>query len=201
MCQLKGRSVPPIIFLNGASCAGKTSLGKALQEILDEPYLLIGLDTCFHAVPERWGSGGAYRRLGFEYVELPPEDGHPVLGITYGPVGWRILAGFHLAIAELVRTGNPVIVDEMLLDERVRDHWFSVLAALEPARVGVYCSLEELERREIQRVDRPGLARWSARRVHAGIRYDVTVDTTFETPMSCAERILDYVNKGAMGAE
>ncbi|GAA1551717.1 hypothetical protein GCM10009789_01840 [Kribbella sancticallisti] len=42
---------PSVIFLNGPSSAGKTTLGKALQDTLDEPYLLMGLDTCFAMVP------------------------------------------------------------------------------------------------------------------------------------------------------
>ena len=46
-----------IIFLNGASSAGKTSLGKALQDVLNEPYVLLGLDTFFHTVPARWAGG------------------------------------------------------------------------------------------------------------------------------------------------
>ena len=106
-----------IIFLNGASSAGKTSLGKALQDVLTEPYLLLGLDTFFHAVPARWAGGppGSYSQLGFHYVDLPPEDGHPVRGIGYGPVGWQILVGFHRATAELIRSGNLVVIDEMLL--------------------------------------------------------------------------------------
>jgi chloramphenicol 3-O phosphotransferase len=195
--------MPSVIFLNGASSAGKTSLGKALQDVLDAPYLLIGLDTCFHTVPARWAGGprGPYRHLGFEYLELPPEDGHPVLGIGYGPVGWRIMVGFHRAIAELVRSGNPVIVDEMLLDERVRDHWFAILSAFESFRVGVFCSLDELERRESQRVHRPGLARWSAQRVHAGVQYDMIVDTTSKDPMSCAREILDCIKEGIESTE
>ena len=183
----------PIIFLNGASSAGKTSLGVALQEVLHEPYLLLGLDTCFHAVPQRWGSGGPYRKLGFEYVTLPPEDGHPVLGIGYGAVGWRIMIGFHQAIAELVRSGNPVIVDEMLLDEQVRDHWLTVLAPFNRLVVGVQCELAELERRERQRQNPPGLARWSAQRVHRGMAYDLIVDTTTAAAGDCATALRDYL--------
>ncbi len=183
----------PIIFLNGASSAGKTSLGKALQDVLDEPYLLLGLDTCFHAVPARWASCGPYRHLGFEYLELPSEDGHPVRGIGYGVAGWRIMVGYHRAVAEIVRSGNPVVVDEMLLDERVRDHWFTVLAPFTPLLVGVYCSLDELERRESQRMNYPGLARWSAHRVHSNIQYDVIIDTTSKTPVICAEEVLDCI--------
>ncbi len=188
-----------VIFLNGASSAGKTSLGKALQDVLDEPYLLLGLDTCFHTVPARWAGGprGPFRHLGFAYAELPPEDGHPMLGISYGSVGWRILIGFHRAIAELTRSGNPVIIDEMLLDENVREDWFTALAPFRPLFVGVHCSLDELERRERQRGNRPGLARWSAQRVHAGIHYDMTIDTTVKMPMQCAQEIVDHLNRGA----
>lgn len=198
---VKGDSMASVIFLNGASSAGKTSLGKALQNVLDEPYLLIGLDTCFGTVPTRWASRGSERYFGFAYMELPPEDDHPVLGITYGAVGWRIMMGFHRAVAEIVRSGNSVVVDEMLLDERVRDHWFTVLAPFTPLLVGVYCSLAELERRESQRGNRLGLARWSAQRVHSDIRYDMIIDTTAKTPMRCAEEILEYIEKGMADAE
>lgn len=187
----------PIIFLNGASSAGKTSLGKALQEILDEPYLLFGLDTCcLHAVGDRWGSGGRDKHLGFAYMDLPPEDGHEVYGIRYGAVGWRIMAGFHRSIAEFVRSGNLVIVDEMLLDTRVRDHWFTILAPFQQLLVGVQCQLDELERRERQRGNSPGLARWSGQHVHAGVPYDMVVDTTSKTPLRCAGEILDHINVG-----
>lgn len=181
-----------ILFLNGASSAGKTSLGKALQDVLDEPYLLLGLDTFFHTVPARWAGGppGPYSHLGFHYIDLPPEDGHPVMGIGYGPVGWQILAGFHQATVELVRSGNPVIIDEMVLDEKVRDHWFDLLKPLGTFLIGVHCDLDESERREYERGNHPGLARWSAQRVHTGIQYDLIVDTTSKTPMNCAEEVV-----------
>lgn len=190
-----GAPVAPIIFLNGASSAGKTTLGKVLQDMLDEPYFLLGLDTCFRMVPARWAGGppGEFRHLGFEYLDLPAENGHAVLGIGYGSVGGRIMAGFHRGVAEIVRAGNPVIVDEMLLDERVRDDWLAVLAPFHPLLVGVFCDLDELERREMQRTNRPGLARWSAGRVHIGLEYGLTVDTTAKTSLNCATEIRDYI--------
>lgn len=181
-----------IIFLNGASSAGKTSIGKALQDALTDPYLLLGLDTFFHTVPAPWAGGppGHSRHLGFQYLDLPAEDGHPIVGIGYGPVGWRILVGFHRATTELVRSGNPVIIDEMLLDEQVRDHWIDILKPLGALFVGVYCDLSELERREYERGGRRGLARWSAQQAHTGVQYDMVVDTTAKTPMSCAEEVI-----------
>jgi chloramphenicol 3-O phosphotransferase len=180
-----------VLFLNGASSAGKTSIGKALQDVLSEPYLLLGLDTCFGMVPARWAGGppGEFSQHGFAYADLPPEDGHPVLGIEYGDIGWRIMSGFHRGVAEIVRAGNPVIIDEMLLDEKVRDDWLDVLADLRPLLVGVYCSMAELERRERGRTSRPGLSRWSARQAHLGMSYDLVLDTTQATPQASAELI------------
>lgn len=184
-----------VIFLNGASSAGKTSIGKAIQDAADAPYLLFGLDHCFRTVPDRWAGGprGPFRHLGFEYVELPPEDGRSVLGIGYGAVGWRIMTGYHKAVVEIVRAGNPVVIDEMLLSEQVRDHWLAVLAPLAPLLVGVYCGIGELERREPQRRNPPGLARWSHQRVHIGMTYDLSVDTTSKPTLACAEEILSHM--------
>ncbi|MEV1042213.1 hypothetical protein AB0J01_37190, partial [Streptomyces sp. NPDC050204] len=34
-----------VIFLNGTSSAGKTTLARAIQEESDEPYLYWGIDT------------------------------------------------------------------------------------------------------------------------------------------------------------
>src|SRR5438094_108644 len=33
-----------IVLLNGASCSGKTSIARALQELMEEPWLHVGLD-------------------------------------------------------------------------------------------------------------------------------------------------------------
>ena len=185
-------SKPSVIFLNGASSAGKTTLGTALQDALDEPYLLMGLDTCFAMVPSQWagGSMGAHRAQGFQYVDLPYDNGKPVCGIAYGPIGLRMLQGFHRAVREFVQAGNPVIVDEMMLGPEVRDHWFTTLADLDVLTVGVRCDLAELERREVTRKNPAGLSRWSEARVHDGMHYDLWVDTTNQTPETSAHQIL-----------
>ncbi|MEV5967320.1 AAA family ATPase [Kribbella sp. NPDC051952] len=185
-------SLPSVIFLNGPSSAGKTTLGRALQDALDVPYLLMGLDTCFAMVPSQWAGGpmGAHRAQGFQYVDLPPEDGNPVTGISYGPIGLRMLQGFHRAVREFVQAGNPVIIDEMMLGPEARDHWFTTLADLDTITVGVRCDLKELERRELARKNPRGLSRWSEHRSHEGMPYDLWVDTTTQTPEATAQQIL-----------
>jgi chloramphenicol 3-O phosphotransferase len=188
--------MPQIVFLNGASSAGKTSIAKALQDLTDEPFMLLGLDTCFAMVPPRWVGGpeGPMRHLGFAYEHLPKDNGHPMLKITYGEAGSRMLTGFHRAATELVRAGNSIIIDEMLLDCRVRDDWLEVLTPWRPMLVGIYCADGELTRREIERGNRPGLARWSARNAHNGMRYDLTIDTTHTNPDAAAAHISEALD-------
>lgn len=135
----------------------------------------------------QWGLIGS---RGSQYVDLPDENGKPVSGISYGPVGLRMLEGFHRAVREFVQAGNPVIVDEMLLGPEVRDHWFATLAGLDVVWVGVRCDLDELERREDARKGRAGLARWSEERVHEGMTYDLWVETTVQAAEACAHQIV-----------
>jgi chloramphenicol 3-O phosphotransferase len=48
--------LPPgtIIFLNGTSSSGKTSLLKAIQNSFEEPLLDVGLDKFIWMLPERY---------------------------------------------------------------------------------------------------------------------------------------------------
>ncbi|MEU4620527.1 AAA family ATPase [Actinoplanes sp. NPDC023801] len=188
-----------VVFVNGASCAGKTTLGRALQDLTAEPYLLLGLDTCFGMVPDRWAGGppGEFRHLGFAYDRLPDDDGRPMLRITYGRDGLRMMAGLHRAVAALLTAGNRVIVDEMLLGADVRDDWLEVLRPWRPLYVGVFCADDELTRREQARGNRPGLARWSARHAHDGMTYDVCVDTTATSAATAAARVLAHFGAAA----
>ena len=43
-----------ILLLNGASSSGKTSILKALQDILEEPYVDAGLDKFLWMLPARY---------------------------------------------------------------------------------------------------------------------------------------------------
>lgn len=48
-------TIGTIIFLNGTSCSGKTSIAKAVQTLLPEPYLHVGLDYFEAMQPVRNG--------------------------------------------------------------------------------------------------------------------------------------------------
>jgi chloramphenicol 3-O phosphotransferase len=64
-----------IIYLNGPSSAGKTTLARALQERLPEPYLYLSIDTLIELMPSKlndWsGEGGA---IGYSFQRILSED-------------------------------------------------------------------------------------------------------------------------------
>src|SRR6185436_2046289 len=56
-----------VVLLVGPSCAGKSTLAKALQEASPTPFLDLSLDGLFASVPERWGGQGDLASEGFRY--------------------------------------------------------------------------------------------------------------------------------------
>ena len=182
---------PTILLLVGTSSAGKSTLARYLQDGLPEHYLLIGLDDVFRMVSRRWGGGygGPLSAQGFRY------DREAVLQaqvIRYGPVGMRVLDGMQRAVAAFARAGNHVIVDEMLLDERVLAGWVKHLKGFQTYLIKVTATLQSLEQREQQRGNERGLARGHLK--VNDVRYcDFLIDTTEKHPQVCAEEIIHWV--------
>lgn len=87
--------VPPrrglIVFLNGTSSSGKSSIATELLRILDEPYFHMPVDT-FHAMRSR--------------TPVPPDELDTVLHRT-----WQ---GYHRAVAGMAAAGNNVVMDHIL---------------------------------------------------------------------------------------
>src|SRR5580704_14994191 len=181
MAGSKGR----VILLVGPSCAGKSTLAKAVQTLSPEPYLVQSLDGLFAATPEAWGGGGEHTLDGFRYDWLvgQVEGGVPVRRIAYGPVGWRLLEGFHRAVAAYANAGADVVVDDMLLDLDVLKDWAHALAGVRTLLVNVTAPKEELLRREAARKlhPTPGLVAGHFD-LHRGVVADIEIDTSTASP-------------------
>ncbi len=188
--ELPGR----VIFLNGTSSSGKTTLARAIQDESDIPFVYWGIDTLFALVPPNWGGGrdGPLSRDGFWYDRTGVDaDGHPQVVIRYGRVGHRMLRSAGAAAAAFAHGGDNVVIDEMLLTPDLLSMWMSALAGLDVLLVGVTCPLAVAEERELARGNKPGLARGHLRTVHDhGVAYDMTVDTTAGTPAELARAVL-----------
>jgi chloramphenicol 3-O phosphotransferase len=168
-----------VIVLNGTSSAGKSTIARALQTLLEEPFLTFGIDTLIQALPIVDG----VRSRGIDFFS----DGR----IELSPEFRRAETAWYEGLAAIARAGTGIIVDEVFLDgarsqARV-EQWLRDLAVL---WVGVDCDVATALAREAARGDRPpGLVTRQALIVHDGVHYDLRVDTTTSPALDCARVI------------
>ena len=152
-----------IILLNGASSSGKSTLAKALQAALDEPFLHVSSDHFVAAgmLPERRDDGG-------------PFD-------WWHQVRPRFFAGFHRCLPALADAGNDLIVEHIIEFRSWRAELAVLLADHDVFLIGVHCAPDELDRRERARGDRrlgEGRTHVEVDGIHRFGPYDLDVDTT-----------------------
>jgi chloramphenicol 3-O phosphotransferase len=163
-----------IIFLNGTSSSGKSSIADALLQVLDGPW--------FHMPVDAINAMRSKNRT----AELDEAGLDAVLT--------RTRAGFHRAVAGMAEAGNDVVVDHVLSERWRLIDVLQVLDGYEVVFVAVRCSPRELATRERARGDRePGQAAAQQERVHAHGIYDLECDTTATSPTACALRIKEFL--------
>jgi chloramphenicol 3-O phosphotransferase len=191
---------PQLILVNGPSSAGKTTLCRALQQKILDPYLLVSFDDFIFMTAPRYYRGAdtgrqderdAFTALGVEMIttSLP---GDPVSVMAkFGPVFRRLLDSMAPAVRALIDGGNAVIFDHVLHDRVMYESFRQATAGLDLFTVGVTCPIDVLEARERERGDRVlGRARGLTEVVHGFCSYDVTVDTAALSPEACVTEIL-----------
>lgn len=161
-----------ILFLQGASSAGKTTLANALQVSLDECWWILEADDIARMTPTSDRTGW--------WNPAPEERPHP----SWDP-GLRLsrwFDGYFGCLATIAKTGTNVMAVGGWLQTSQLQQLAHTLDGLDALCVGVYCPLEELERREILRGDRPsGYARSQHELVHTHAPYDAEVNTVAQT--------------------
>ena len=168
-----------IIFLNGVSSSGKTTLARKLQERLEEPFFLFQLDIFFEMMrmPENCyaysDNNGMYDHDKWLQIEN------------------KILSAFHHTIKTFADMGFHTIVDRVFIEQKYVElfHEYLVLFVL------VTCPLEELRRREKERGDRDiGQGESQLAELNPQDTYDITVDTHNNTSEECADKIIEMLN-------
>jgi chloramphenicol 3-O phosphotransferase len=146
-----------VIFLNGTSSSGKSTLAQALQAgLADHVFLHVAEDMFFNMLPAH-----AYQHADF---------------FRYGS---QLYSGFAYSVAALAGSGSRVIVDTVAWSPGSLEAFLHALQTTPTLAVGVHCDLEVLEERERKRGDRSaGLARRQYNLAHQDMLYDVEVDTS-----------------------
>jgi chloramphenicol 3-O phosphotransferase len=189
-----------IILLNGTSSSGKTTIAKALQAILTEPYYLFGMDMLQSGFPP-----GV-----FVFNEQPSAagvDGWEILirserlsAVRPGRGAIQFLRGLYRAVAGFASAGNHMIVDDVIYAPSILRVVVEELHDLPVLFVGVRLPLEIAEKREKERGDRLlGGARAFFDGAHDQKVYDLELDNANLNPQECAQRIKEALKNGCPG--
>ena len=168
-----------IIFLNGVSSSGKTTLGWKIQELAKEHYYLISQDQFCEMWPALF------------WRQNPEKEFNHTMSMMYktiemfASVGENIVVGHVLLSNERLKSDNG---EGTLQDFQKKLEGYKVLY------VHVTCSIEELRKREAERGDREiGNAEGQIQYLEPLMKYDITVDTTKASLNDCANAILRLI--------
>ena len=184
------------IILNGTSCAGKSSLSKAIAVSLRAIH--ISIDDYLHKIMfENYNFDHKAQTLRESGINIPHND--------YS----EIYATFHIPIIELIKKGNTVVIDHHF--STVPEPFYDLLYRLQEYKntiylCKVYCSKEEALRRlymrnkscdEKQHRNKEQVESHfkSLDKIHGGKVYTYEVDTTNKSPEGCAQEILMDIKK------
>lgn len=166
-----------IILLHGASSSGKSTIARELLRQLPAPYLHFGFD------------------------HLRDDRAMPIERFRSGEFAWAdarqsLFVGYERAIAALAGAGNNLVVDYIMETREWRERVEGVLSGFDVFFVGVHCPLDELERREVARGDRPlGDARRDFFMIHQHGTYDVEVDSTLPPEVNAAKIVAAHQSR------
>ena len=174
VCEVILMSKGIVLFLNGVTSTGKTTLAKAIQEKADVNFYAFSNDTFQQMISMKFLQQDYWRYLSEAIIQA------------------------YQTAKMMSDNGINVIFDGMLLDiDELRPHYKRLTAIMEntPLKiVEVFCPLEICRQRNIERGDRGVNQSDEQNSIMAkDVRYDIIVDTHQHTPEQCAEIILGQI--------
>ena len=160
-----------ILFLNGVTSTGKTTLAKAIQEKANVNFYTFSNDTFQQMISPKF--------LKQDYCKYLSE---------------AIIQAYHTTKL-MSDNGINIVFDGMLLDiEELKPHYKRLKTILKNSplkMIEVTCPLEICRQRNILRGDREVNQSDEQNNIMAkNIEYDISVDTSIYTPEQCAQIIL-----------
>lgn len=184
------------LILNGGSSAGKTSLGKELQNQFAEPYLLMGIDLFWFTMPEKQLNLQTVAPEYYSWVEGHDND-LPYFRILPGPILDKMMLARCRAMPAYLDYGLNIIADEVIWKKEWLAEGLKVLKPYTVWFVGVYCDDRTLGHREVMRGDRTaGWGRGSQLYRHRYTEYVIVIDTSVTGPSDHARKIAAAVTGG-----
>jgi chloramphenicol 3-O phosphotransferase len=161
-----------IIFLNGVSSSGKTTLAKKLRTQLSEPFYWLSFDAFIDMSPTHFWEA--------DFDKFYKET----------------LSAFHNTVKLFSDMGINVIVDHVLVKMvKALEECVNMLHDYPVLFVHVTCPVEELRRREKERGDRHiGMGESQLETLEPRDTYDITVDTYNNSIEECVNKIIESLH-------
>ena len=161
---------PKAILLNGPSSSGKSTLAAALKKICPE-FAVVSID---------------------EFLEMTAQRN------IYEDDVYEIMPALCEKTTRLLETGQSVIIDHVIISERIFTQMIETLAGYPVLTVRVTCPAEELRRREQARGDRyAGMAEISEEFLYPKEGYGLTVESFSASPEENARQIAEKLKDPA----
>ena len=181
-----------IIFLNGSSSSGKTSISKAIQYLINQPFLTLGVDTFIAMMPQKYLSYGEKSQEGCFF-----EKGRNHHGITVscnsGPFGDLVFKTAIDVVKVISDNGLNLIIDEVIWSDARINEYKTILAKHSILFVKVFCERHSSQERELLRGDREiGLSNDQIDKINSmKFQYDLEINTDILSPFEAAKQIIN----------
>ena len=175
-----------VIFLNGLTSSGKTSISRLIQEINENYFYYLSDDTFYSFYWDMF------------------HDKYDDYIINSGLVDkYEAEAkGFMYQFAKLIATqGMNVIIDSVLMEtngfiDKFKKSNYQILleslSGIELFMVEIFCPLDECRRRNIERKDRrENQSHEQSEIINKTVNYNFRIDTSIHNSSECAQKILE----------
>lgn len=193
-----------IIFLNGTSSSGKSSIARAIMKHSPLPYLLHSMDhwvnDCMDEkfISSHFDPPSFKQKEWFYHQQRKNLEGHVITTINDGSKAIQFHNNIIEAIGLLARKNHPIIIDEVLWHNKILGSYVRELIKCNLIyMIKVTCDILECQRREKLRNDRyEGLALGLSKVVYNNMPYvDLVIDTSSLNPESTASIILNFIQE------
>lgn len=172
--MIKIKQKGKVIFLNGVTSTGKTTLSKEIQLQSHENFYHISNDIFQNMVSNKFLEEDYWKYLS------------------------EAITMMYYTARSLSDHGINVIIDGMLLEKtELKNHYElmrKILSDCPLILVEVVCPLEECRKRNIQRGNREELQSYEQNKIMTqNIKYDVSVNTYLNSSEKCAKKILQKI--------
>lgn len=209
---MREKNLKTIIYLNGTSSSGKSTVAKALYPLLtdachlsadefdkefakiidtkDPTYIAIkdSYDRILSRLSDKTLSISDQKRL-FDQL-------YNVINTHPFPEYLNIDLKFYKHIREMAKKHSIILVDDLISTEFLYRKFLEAFKEYKVYLVKVYCPLKVLDQRERKRGDRIiGMASFWAKHPITNLNYDIEIDTNRYNPKECSRLVLDYIDK------